>query len=665
MLDNGVPWTWTASHDLALQAIKDCISSNDVLAHYTPDAELFLTCDASPYGVGAVLARTVIKKNRKTEAPISFASRTLTETERRYSQLDKEALAIRYGVTKFSQYLIGRTFTIVTDHRPLLGIFTPGKPIPDHLSPRLVRYVLHLAGMRYKLVYRPGNSIGHADYLSRHPVEAATKPQDPDPAGIHLLESNDLGGLTPRDIAAATAEDPVLRRVREWTVKGWPPSVPDEYSPYFHKQTELSTLQECLLWRDRVVIPTRLRSRVLQLIHGTHLGESYSKATARAIVWWPGVDSDVVDTVKTCDLCQKTAKAPPRGIVSPWPRAESAWERVHLDYFGPLQGHHFLLAVDSYSGWPIVRPVSSLSASVLIQHVRYIMADYGKPVVFVTDNGAQFASEEFRAFLRKNGVRHLFSPPWHPASNGQAERSVGTYKTFFKRFPAGDIHERNARTLWAMRTAPSSLDGRTPAELMGRPFRTHLTQLHPSQEPVRTSPTCAPARRPGELVLVLRHSLNKTEWLPGVVTASSGSRCFDVRLESGQVMKNVSADHLRLRFGEESSVPTPKRKTYLDSFQASVAPVTRSARGQAEGPAHNALRDAEERQSSSENSNSPPEPVPTASEQPVPATADDSTPASPHREPPTTETIDSSVRTHERRESWRPGDKQYNSIVSF
>jgi len=137
---------------------------------------------------------------------------------------------------------------------------------------------------------------------------------------------------------------------------------------------------------------------------------------------------------------------------------------------------------------------------------------------------------------------------------------VGTYKTFFKRFPSGDIHERNARTLWAMRTAPSSLDGRTPAELMGRPFRTHLTQLHPSQEPVRTYPKCARARRPGEFVWILKHSLNKTEWLPGVVTASSGWRCFDVRLESGQDMKNVSADHLRLRFVEENSVPIPGKK---------------------------------------------------------------------------------------------------------
>jgi len=90
------------------------------------------------------------------------------------------------------------------------------------------------------------------------------------------------------------------------------------------------------------------------------------------------------------------------------------------------------------------------------------MADYGKPVVFVTDNSAQFASEEFRTFLKKNGNRHLFLPLWHPASNGQAERSVGTRKSFFKRFPSGDIHECNARTLWGTRTTPS-FDGRTPS----------------------------------------------------------------------------------------------------------------------------------------------------------------------------------------------------------
>ena len=473
LLDGTASWSWTSTHDHALQTVKRMISSDDVLAHYSLDAELLLTCDASPVGVGAVLAKVVkTAKRGSREAPISFASRTLTDTERRYSQLDKEALAIKFGVTKFAQYLTGREFTIVTDHRPLLGIFSPGKPIPEHLSPRLVRTALLLAGMSYKLVYRPGETIGHADYLSRHPVENTTRPLDPDPAGIYLLEATDIAGLSPDNVARATADDDVLGRVLEWTINGWPPSVPEEYSPYFKKKSELSTLRDCLLWRNRVVIPDRLRQRVIRLVHSTHLGESYSKATARSIVWWPGIDGDIVDAVKTCDACQKTAKAPPKGLVTPWPRAESPWERVHLDYCGPIQSHHFLIAVDSYSNWAIARPISNLSAAVLITHVRYMMADYGKPVVFVTDNGGSFASKEFEAFLKKNGVRHLFTPPWHPSSNGLVERTVGTFKTFMKRFKVDDIHTKTARALWAMRTAPSSVDGRTLADVMGRSFRT-------------------------------------------------------------------------------------------------------------------------------------------------------------------------------------------------
>ena len=568
LLDAGTPWNWTAAHEKALQTVKNQISSEDVLAHYSPDSELLLTCDASAVGVGAVLATVLTTgKHTKRGAPICFASRTLSNTERRYSQLDKEALAIKFGLTKFHQYLSGRQFTIVTDHRPLLGIFKPGKPIPAHLSPRLLRYALLLASMNYKLVYRPGSAIGHADYLSRHPVETSPDSQDPDPAGVYLLEARDLPGLSSQDVARATANDSILSHVLKWTINGWPPSVLAEFSVYYRKRDEITVLKDCLLYRDRVIIPPSLQDSVLQLVHGTHLGESYSKATARSIVWWPGCDTDVVNAVKTCESCQNTARAPAKKIVSPWPKADSAWERVHLDYFF-LDGHNFLLAVDSYSGWAVVRLVSNLSTAVLITHVRYMLADYGKPLVFVSDNGAQFASQEFREFLKTNGINHLFSPPWHPSSNGLAERTVGSFKRFFLRLQAGDIHARVARTLWAMRTAPSSVGGRTPAEAMGRAFRTHLTQLHPAQQPTKTSTSSPLARHPGEMVWMLRHTLRGTEWVPGVITASNGARCFEVRLDSGQVMKNVSGDHLRLRFGEEQQYDTSLNSNLDESFDS-------------------------------------------------------------------------------------------------
>ena len=111
-----------------------------------------------------------------------------------------------------------------------------------------------------------------------------------------------------------------------------------------------------------------------------------------------------------------------------------------------------------------------------------MFSEYGKPHVIVTDNGRQFVSTQFEAFLRRNGVRHLNTPPRHPASNGVIERTVQTFKRFLSKFQIGDIHARLPRVLYAMRTSPSSRHGLTPSEVMGRPFRTHLTQLHPSKD---------------------------------------------------------------------------------------------------------------------------------------------------------------------------------------
>ena len=109
-------WQWTDKQQQAFKAAKDQLSSSKLLVHYNPDRELLLSCDASPYGIGAVLSQ--ISPN-KEEKPIAFASRSLAPAERKYSQLDKEGLSIIFGVRKFHQYLFGRKFTIQSDHRPL------------------------------------------------------------------------------------------------------------------------------------------------------------------------------------------------------------------------------------------------------------------------------------------------------------------------------------------------------------------------------------------------------------------------------------------------------------------------------------------------------------------------------------------------------------------
>ena len=131
------PWQRKDKQKRAFERAKQALVSSHVLAHFDPSLEIEIACDAS-YGIGTVLSQ---RWPNGTERPVAFASRLLNETERKYSQLDKEGLAVIFGITKFHKYVFGREFTIWTDHKPLLGLLQEGKPIPPMASSRVQRWV--------------------------------------------------------------------------------------------------------------------------------------------------------------------------------------------------------------------------------------------------------------------------------------------------------------------------------------------------------------------------------------------------------------------------------------------------------------------------------------------------------------------------------------------
>ena len=219
LLENNHQWKWTEQCETAFYNVKEMITSEQVLTHYDPSLPLRLACDASPVGIGAVLSHVM---NDGTERPIAFASRTLTKTEQGYAQIDKEALAIIWGVKKFHVYLFGRSFTLYTDHQPLTSIFHPHKSIPVVTAARLQRYALFLAGYDYQIEYKNTKVHSNADGLSRLPLKTEERAEEVvDPVNVFNLMQFEPLPITVDNVRRETQRDPVLSQVHEMVTKGW------------------------------------------------------------------------------------------------------------------------------------------------------------------------------------------------------------------------------------------------------------------------------------------------------------------------------------------------------------------------------------------------------------------------------------------------------------
>ena len=151
------------------------------------------------------------------------------------------------------------------------------------------------------------------------------------------------------------------------------------------------------------------------------------------------MNDEIEAVAKSCEACHQAKQAPPKAPLIPWEWPSKPWQRVHLDFAGPFLGRSFLLAVDAHSKWGEVWEMTSTTSSKTIQVLRQLFAAYGLPQQLVTDNGPQFTSDEFSTFLKRNGIKHSRCTPYHPASNGEAERFVRTFKESMKAGSQGSI----------------------------------------------------------------------------------------------------------------------------------------------------------------------------------------------------------------------------------
>ncbi|XP_041787934.1 uncharacterized protein K02A2.6-like [Anopheles merus] len=228
----------------------------------------------------------------------------------------------------------------------------------------------------------------------------------------------------------------------------------------------LTTVGNCILFGERVVIPAALQMRCLKQLHQGHPGIQRMKAIARSFVYWPSLDDDITSCVATCDACQAAAKSPRMSAPAPWPKPSAPWQRVHIDYAGPIDGAYFLVAVDAFTKWPEIAETASITSHSTIILLRGIFARFGPPVTLVSDNGTQFTSEVFKEFCDANGIEHITTAPFHPQSNGQAERFVDTFKRALKKIR---VEKASLERLWicsCKHTVPPRIQCWTNARLL-------------------------------------------------------------------------------------------------------------------------------------------------------------------------------------------------------
>lgn len=588
LLRRNAKWTWAKEQQEAFEASKQLLTSSQILVHFDPKLPLIVACDASNYGIGAVLAHQFPDGS---ERPIGYVSRTLSAAEVNYSQIEKEGLACVFGVKKFHSYLYGHPFTLYTDHLPLKSLFNEKSNIPVQASSRIQRWSLLLSSYEYTIAFKPTHKHGNADAMSRLPLPE--KPNNvPVPQElVMLINTLQKSLVTDKDIKAWTDEDPVLSKVRCYIQTGWPQKVEPSVQRYKKLSIELSTINGCILRGTRVIVPEKGRQLVLTQLHEGHPGIVHMKSLARMYTWWPGMNKDIEQFVSTCGKCQVNHTDPLTVKPIPWEWPSRPWSRLHIDYAGPLENKYFLVIVDAHTKWMEIFPVNTATSQTTITILRWTFSRFGLPYTIVSDNGTCFTSMEFNSYLQSLGIQHLTTAPYHPQSNGMAERCVQILKKGLKKFTDGTLDQRVANILFSYRTTPQSTTGKTPAELMfNRHIRSKLDLLLPNDRRKENSNLETPSLRKffqvSDLVYV-KNFHQRERWTPGKINKVLGTVMYEVMLEDSNQLVRRHVNQLRRRSTWDTDLEIDRdynRDGLGSTQQSSVTPLVRETAAQETGP---------------------------------------------------------------------------------
>ena len=450
---------WEKPQEDAFKAIKDILSKEPVLTFFKVRKPVCVSVDASKCGLGAVLIQD--------KKPVAYASRALTETEKRYAQIEKELLAVTFGLERFHQYTYGVDVIVENDHKPLESIL---KKSLVQSPPRLQRLLLRLQKYCFDFKYTPGKDLIIADTLSRAHLPFMEKQEEEIDEEIEtyvnsvFIEGIPIAKDILQDIKKETMNDTILRKVKQNIENGWPEyknQLCKSLQEYWKLKSELTCVDGIVMKNERIVIPEVLQPEILRYLHVGHFGIEKTKARARTVVYWMGMNADIAEMISKCNTCTDFRNKNPKEPLRPTPIPDGPWQLVGSDLF-TLNNEDYLVIVDYYSKFFELAKLEDTRSKTIIMHMKSAFARHGIPYEVRSENGPQYTSRDFKDFARKWSFKHTTSSPYNPQGNGLAEKTVQTLKRMLEkaRIDGKDPYI----SLLEYRNTPTDVD--SPAKLL-------------------------------------------------------------------------------------------------------------------------------------------------------------------------------------------------------
>lgn len=470
LLKKDVLFVWDNNHQTAFEKIKEMVCDSHFLQFYDVNKLTTISVDASKKGMGAVL----IQEGK----PCAFASRSFTQAQENYSQIEKELVGVQFGIEKFSQFVYGKHFIVETDHRPLIHIIK--KPLND-CPARLQRILIQLRKYDFELVFKPGKELILADTLSRaFENKIFDENLDLEIDAQVCLISMQLNATDERieELKNNTKEDEELSLLMQYVKKEWPNygEIPNNLKFYYKFRGEINVINGLVYKGQKLIVPKKSRQHILEKIHYGHLGRNKCTAKARVSFFWPSMSKQIEDLVTSCYLCRTYQKTQIHEPMISHEIPDIPFNKVAADVYH-LFNESYLLVIDYYSKYVDVTNLNGdLSSQNVINKLKACFSRFGIPRVFMSDGGGEFSSYEFSKFSNEWEFQHIKSTPRYPQSNGAVERAIQTTKSILRKC----ILDKKDPYLALLDLRISPIDGtHSPANiLMCRNLRSLLPQTN-------------------------------------------------------------------------------------------------------------------------------------------------------------------------------------------